>query len=185
MQTSARPLALLGEVLLIGVLVSIASLPIVTCLGAAAAGATSLREFVESDRTPTARRFVSLFGAALRDPVALLAPPIVLAVAAIDLLAVLGGLPGARLFGPVLGLLLAATVVIGLRASARWRIDARWRALLSDSATVAARDWVGSIMLAAGVLITVIIVIEAPGFVVVLPGLLVMASVSVERRLSA
>ncbi|MEU4746761.1 hypothetical protein AB0G02_40775, partial [Actinosynnema sp. NPDC023658] len=62
----ARPLALLAEVLLIGVLVSAAALPVLTALPAAAAGAVLLRDLVEDGRTPTARRFVVLLARAVR-----------------------------------------------------------------------------------------------------------------------
>ncbi|NUS63136.1 MAG: hypothetical protein HOQ46_05740, partial [Saccharothrix sp.] len=43
----ARPLALLAEVLLIGVLVTVAALPVLTALPAAAAGGVLLRELVD------------------------------------------------------------------------------------------------------------------------------------------
>jgi len=63
-----RHLALPAEVLLIGVLVCAASLPVVTSLAAAGAGSVLLRELVEDDRTPTVRRFLRLLRDAIRQP---------------------------------------------------------------------------------------------------------------------
>src|SRR5262249_5099616 len=87
---------------LVGVLVFVASLPVVTLLAAGAAGAQSLREQATLDREPRVRRFLALYAAALRDPVGVLAVVAVLAVGVLDLLAVLGGVPGAAVVGPVL-----------------------------------------------------------------------------------
>lgn len=173
-----RPLALLAEVLLIGVLVTVASLPVLTALPAAAAGAVLLRELVDGGRTPTVRRFVVLLGQALRDPVAVVVPVVVLAVGVMDVLAVLGGLPGASVLGPVIGLALAGLVLVLLRTAARWSPGDRWAVSLADPS----RDWVGYAYLVVALVIAVLVVAQAPAFVIIVPGLLVFAAVAVERR---
>ncbi|MFD1151132.1 hypothetical protein ACFQ3T_28725, partial [Saccharothrix hoggarensis] len=118
MSTWTRPLALLAEVLLIGVLVSVAALPVLTAVPAFAAGAVLLRELVDDGRTPTVRRFAALLGQVVRDPVAVGAPLAVLAVAGLDLLALLGELPGATVLGPVIGTALVAGALVLLRTAA-------------------------------------------------------------------
>ncbi|MGX7825993.1 hypothetical protein ACTG9Q_12950 [Actinokineospora sp. 24-640] len=173
--TGVRHVALVAEVLFVGVLVSLASLPVVTSWGAAAAGAALLRELVDDGHTPTVRRFALLLGRALRDPVTWAVPLVVVAVAALDLLALLGGLPGATVLGPALGLALAALVAVSLRAAARWRPGARWAVL------VAPGHWLGTVSLVAAVVVAGLVVVQAPAFAVVLPGLLVFAAVAVER----
>ncbi|KOX14499.1 hypothetical protein ADK67_42790 [Saccharothrix sp. NRRL B-16348] len=178
MSAWARPLALLAEVLLIGVLVTAAALPVLTALPAAAAGAVLLRELVDDGRTPTARRFVVLLGQAVRDPFAVVLPLVVLAVGALDVLALLGGLPGASVLGPVIGLALAAVVLVLLRAAARWNPGDRWAVLL----TAPSRDWVGYAYLVVALAVAGLVVVQAPAFAVVVPGLLVFAAVAVERR---
>lgn len=178
MSAWARPLALLAEVLLIGVLVTAAALPVLTALPAAAAGAVLLRELVDDGRTPTARRFVVLLGQAVRDPFAVVLPLVVLAVGALDVLALLGGLPGASVLGPVIGLALAAVVLVLLRAAARWNPGDRWAVLL----TAPSRDRVGYAYLVAALAVAGLVVVQAPAFAVVVPGLLVFAAVAVERR---
>jgi hypothetical protein len=178
MSAWARPLALPAEVLLIGVLVTAAALPVLTALPAAAAGAVLLRELVDDGRTPTARRFVVLLGQAVRDPFAVVLPLVVLAVGALDVLALLGGLPGASVLGPVIGLALAAVVLVLLRAAARWNPGDRWAVLLAAPS----RDWVGYAYLVVALAVAGLVVVQAPAFGVVVPGLLVFAAVAVERR---
>ncbi|MCE7000187.1 hypothetical protein LZG04_36040 [Saccharothrix sp. S26] len=178
MSAWARPLALVAEVLLIGVLVTVAALPVLTALPAAAAGAVLLRELVDGGRTPTARRFVALVGQAVRDPLAAVLPAVVLAVGALDVLALMGGLPGASVLGPVIGAGLAAVVLVLLRTAARWSPGDRWAVLLGEPS----RDWAGYAYLVVALAVAGLVVAQAPAFAVVVPGLLVFAAVAVERR---
>ncbi|WP_345622348.1 hypothetical protein [Streptomyces ziwulingensis] len=177
-----RHLELPAEVLFIGVLVTVASLPLVTSLAAAGAGAVLLREKAATERTPTVRRFVSLLAASLRQPVALLAPAAAFAVAAADLLALAAGVPGGRPVGLLIALALTLVVLVGLRGAARWRPGVPWRTALVEAAAVVPRDWGGSLMLAGGLVVLAVVAFEVPAFIPVLPGLLVMAAVAVEGR---
>ena len=175
-------LALPAEVLLIGVLVCLASLPVATSLAAAGAGSTLLRELVADERTPTVRRFAALTRASLRQPAALAAPLAALAVGVLDALALMAGLPGGRVLGPVVGAALAALLVTGLRAAACWRPGGSWRTALAEAAPRAAADWPGSLLLVGALVVVGVVAVRVPAFTVVLPGLLVMAAVAVERR---
>ena len=176
-------LQLFSEVLLVGVLVCVACLPLVTMLAAGGAGATCIRELVESDRTPRVRRFASVMGRALRDPVGWLAPLALMVVGTLDTVAVLGGVPGAILLGPVIGLAVVLGVICGVRSAARWRPGMAWRDVVADAGPAVLRDWPGSVLLAGALVVVVIVGLQVPAFVVVLPGLLVMAAVAIERRL--
>jgi hypothetical protein len=171
-----RSLGLFAEVALIGVLVCVASVPLVTSLGAVAAGSVLLGELLEDGRTPTVGRFLRLLGRALRDPVALLVPAALLAVGTLDVVALLGGVPG----GPLIGLALLAASVVVLRSAARWTPGASWAGLLADPLPL--RDWRGSALLAVALVALVVIVVQAPAFVVLAPGLLVLATTAVARR---
>jgi hypothetical protein len=172
--------ALLAEVLFIGVLVCLAALPVVTVLAATSAGSVLMRELVESQRTPTVRRFARLLWAALREPVALLLPVLVLVVGGLDTLALLAGVPGGRVLGPVVLTALVGAVLVGVRGAARWRPGRRWG--LAAAVRAVRTDWVGSLLLVAALLMAVLIGSQAPAFLVVLPGLVVMAAVAVDRR---
>ena len=175
-------LALLAEVLFVGVLVCVAALPVVTVLGAAGAGSLVLRELIEDERTPRVRRFLALLRRSLAEPVAWLAPVAFLLVAALDGLALLAGLPGAVVIGPVIGLLLLSGLIAGLRAAAAWRPGPGWRVALPRGAERVAGDWLGSVLLVGAVVVCGVVADQAFGFVLVLPGLLVLAGLAVDRR---
>lgn len=177
-----RGIALFGEVLFVGVLVGVAALPVVSALAAAAAGAVLVEELVTEQRTPTVRRFAALLAGALREPVVWLAPVALLAVAGLDMLALAAGLPGRQLLGPVLLAVLVFGVLTGLRGAARWRPGHGFVATLGEAAAVVPRDWPGSALLLGALVALGAVVTEAPAFLPVAPGLLVMAAVAVERR---
>ncbi|WP_410606625.1 hypothetical protein [Amycolatopsis sp. lyj-109] len=178
----ARSLTLLAEVLFVGFLVCVASVFVVTALAAAAAGSVLLTEVAADGRTPSVRRFARLFRAALAHPVAVLAPVGLLAVGGVDVVAVLGGLPGGRVFGAVLGLVLAALLATGLRGAAAWRPGRRWPEVLAAAGRETVLDWRGSLGLAVAIVVVTVVVVQAPAFVVVAPGLLVLAAVAVGVR---
>lgn len=177
-----RHLELPAEVLFIGVLVSIASLPLVTSLAAAGAGAVLMREMAETERTPTVRRFFTLLAGSVRQPIVLLAPAAALAVAGMDLLALAAGVPGGRPIGLLIALALTLVVLVGIRSAARWRPGEAWRAALAGAVASVPRDWRGSLMLAGALVVLGVVAFEVPAFTPILPGLLVMAAVAVEGR---
>lgn len=177
-----RSLTLLAEVLLIGVLVCVTAIPVVTTLAAAAAGSTLLRELATTERTPTVRRYLALLGTALRDPVGLVAPLAFATIGGLDIIAVLGGLPGGHVFGLVLLVVLSCLLVAGLRAAAMWGPGEPWRLVLAGAAERTVIDWRGSVMLVVAVLAVALVVAQAWAFVVVAPGLLVLAAVAVCGR---
>jgi hypothetical protein len=172
-----RSLGLFAEVALIGVLVCVASVPLVTSLAAVAAGSLLLGELLDTGRTPTVGRFVSLLGQALRDPVTLFAPAVLFALGFLDVMALLGGVPG----GPLIGLALLVVATVVLRGAARWTPGASWTGLLADPLPL--RDWRGSALVAVAVVVLVVVVTQAPAFVVLAPGLLVLATAAVARRI--
>jgi len=177
-----RSLTLLAETLLIGVLVCATAVFVVTALAAAAAGSVLLRELAINERTPTVRRYFALVGAAVRDPVAIAAPVVFAAVGGLDVVAVLGGLPGGQAYGLVLLVLLTGLLVTGLRAGAMWAPGEPWRLVLGSAVERTVLDWRGSVMLAVAVLAVVLVVAQAWAFVVIAPGLLVLAAVAVCGR---
>ncbi|WP_103334924.1 hypothetical protein [Amycolatopsis sp. CA-126428] len=182
MKTQYRSLTLLAEVLFVGLLVCAASVLVVPSLAAAAAGSVLVTEVAADARTPSVRRFARLFRTALAHPVAVLAPVGLLVIGAVDVVAVLGGLPGGRVFGAVLGLVLAALLAAGLRGAAAWRPDRRWPAVLAMAGRETVLDWRGSLGLVTAIVVVAVVVGQAPAFAVVAPGLLVLAAVAVGSR---
>jgi hypothetical protein len=182
MSTVTRSVGLLAEVLFVGLLVCVASLFVVTALAAAAAGSVLLAEAAADGRTPTVRRFLREFRAALAHPVAVLAPLGLLLVGGADVVAVLGGLPGGRAFGVVLGVVLGALLAAGLRGAAAWRPGRRWPEVLAAAGRETVLDWRGSVGLVTAIVVVAVVVGQAPAFAVVAPGLLVLAAVAVRAR---
>jgi hypothetical protein len=182
MKTQYRSLTLLAEVLFVGLLIGVASVFVVTSLAAAAAGSVLVTEVAVDARTPAVRRFTRLFRTAFAHPVAVLAPAGLLVVGAVDVVAVLGGLPGGRVFGAVLGLVLATLLAAGLRGAAAWRPERRWPEVLAAAGRETVLDWRGSLGLVVAIVVVAVVVGQAPAFVVVAPGLLVLAAVAVGTR---
>ncbi|MEV4054827.1 hypothetical protein AB0J55_26820 [Amycolatopsis sp. NPDC049688] len=177
-----RSLALLAEVLFVGLLVCLGSVFVVTALAAAAAGSVLLTEVAADGRTPSVRRFGRLLRAALAHPVAVLAPAGLALVGGADVVAVLGGLPGGRVFGAVLGVVLAALLAAGLRGAAAWRPGRCWPGVLAAAGRETVLDWRGSLGLGTAIVVVAVVVGQAPAFAVVAPGLLVLAAVAVVVR---
>ena len=163
-------------------LVGVASLPVVTALAAAGAGAVLVDELASGERTPTVRRFRILFAVSLREPVVWLARILLLAIGGLDALALAAGLPGGRVLGPVLLVLLVFGLLCGIRGAARWRPDQSWRATLRLAPRIVLRDWVGSALVLGALVVLGLIVAGSPAFWLVAPGLLTLAAVAVQQR---
>lgn len=180
--TAGPRLTIAAETLLVGGLVCVASLPVVTALGAAGAGAAALREFAESGTPVRVRRFTVLLRASLADPVVWAVPPMLTAVGVLDVLAVAGGLPGRVVVGPALVLAASAAVVVCVAGAARWRPGSRWTGLLLEGLDASVADPVGSILILGALAVAALVTSAEPAFAVITPGLALLAAVAVHRR---
>ncbi len=180
--TAGPRLAATAETLLVGVLVCAASLPLVTALAAAGAGAAALEEFAGSGTPVRVRRFAALLRSALADPVAWAVPPLLAVVGVLDALAIAGGLPGRAIIGPVLVFAGGAALVICTAGAARWRPGGRWSSALMDGADAVRSDPVGSVLILGAWAVVVLVTSAEPAFAVIAPGLVVLAAVAVRRR---
>lgn len=182
--TAGPRLTTAAETLLVGVLVCIASVPVVTALAAAGAGAAVLGEFADSGTPVRLRRFAALFRAALADPVAWAVPPALAVTGVLDALAVAGGLPGRVVVGPALVLAGAAALAVCAAGAARWRPGTGWSSVLREGAEASVADPFGSVLILAAFAVVALVVSAEPAFVVITPGLVVLAAVAVGRRRS-
>lgn len=180
--TPGPRLATAAETLLVGVLVCVASLPVVTTLGAAGAGAAALREFTESGTPVRVRRFTGLLRAALADPVAWAVPPALAIVGVLDVLAVAGGLPGRAVVGPALVLAGGAALVVCTTGAARWEPGTPWSSVLREGTDASLADPFGSILTLGALAVAVLVTSAEPAFAVVTPGLVLLAAVAVRHR---
>lgn len=177
-------LELLSEVLVVGALVAVLSLPVVTAVPALAAGARRVRRGADGFAEPPVRTVVRDTGRALRDWWALaLGVPLLLLLVAFDVvLARSGALPGATAVLVVVAAVAAAVVVVVLRACGTWEPGTRPGPALRAAARVSTADLAGSALLLSAVVASVVLVWMLAPLVIVVGGLLALATVSVERR---
>ncbi|HZL03450.1 MAG TPA: hypothetical protein VFC48_10035 [Cellulomonas sp.] len=174
---------LFGEVLTVGLAVSVLSLPVITVLPAMAAGAEHLRQHVEA-RPDSLGDLWQAFVAACRGVwlVALGAFALFgLLVLNIELAGTVA-LPGATGVTVASAVLAAALSVVLLRAAAAWELGARWTDVVRTSARRARTDLFGSFMLVVALGLCAVMVWMLFALAVVVPGLMVLAVVAIERR---
>ena len=176
--------ALLGEVLWVGILVSVASLGIVTAPAAVAAGVRHLDRYLHA-RDSGIGMFVRDFRAALL-PGGLgigLVAALAAALLVLQLLTLPGSsVPGAEVLVVVVAvLLLAGLVLLGL-AAASWSPRRPWRAALETSVSRALADPVGAILVAVALALTAVATYQLPPLIVPALGCLTFALAVVRAR---
>lgn len=178
----AERFGVFAECLLTGVWIAVASLGVVTCPAAFAAGARHLRRRTAHEGGGW-REFAADFRAAVRGGwLAGLVGWGAVAVVWVDVQAVRHGLPGGPLVGAVGIFALIGLVVAGMRAAAAWTPEDRWRELLADAGRRTVLDPAGSFLLVGGlVLVGCSALLIAPLAVPVL-GAVAAAAVAVEER---
>ncbi|MFG2648144.1 hypothetical protein [Streptomyces sp. NPDC048436] len=171
-----------AECLLTGVWIALASLPLITLPAALAAGSRHLDRHLAHEASGWREFTADLRAAVRRGWLVGVAGWAALALLLADLAFVRAGLPGGAFVGAVGVIALFVLVVAGLRASANWRPDASWRALLTQAVRRTLRDPAGSLVIVCG-----FAVVAASGWFS-LPlaaptlGMVAAAALAVERR---
>ena len=178
--------ALFGETLLTGVVVLVASIPLVTAVPAFAAGVRHLRRHATGE-SDSIRVLIGDLGQAIRRLWPLGA---VVAVVAGFLLVdawALGGmqLPAAEAITVVLTLFGAGATVVLLRFTGSWVPTAGVRGQLQRACLESWTDLIGSLLLLLAAGAAVVVVWMFPAFVLVSGGLLCLAAYGVDARLEA
>lgn len=174
---------LFGESLTVGLAVSVLSLPVVTALPALAAGVAHVRRHVDG-RPDTLRDLWDDFRLACRGVwlVSVGSVALLVLLAFNVSLAGTGALPGGtgvRVVSLVVAVLL---VVALLRAAAGWTPGAVWRLVLRDAGRRTGDDLTGTFLLVLALGLCGVIFWMLPLLVVIVPGLLTLATVAVEHR---
>jgi hypothetical protein len=142
--------ALFGEVLATGLLVTAASLPIVTIPAALAAGVQHIRRYLNAEASPV-RAFWKDVRIALPGGLAVgVATALIAAVLIADiLLANTGALPGGGIIAAIgwVGLVALGTAL--MLAAGAWSADAGWAAAVRSVPSTAGADPIGVLYLAA------------------------------------
>lgn len=174
---------LFGEVLVIGLLITVAALPVVTLPAALAAGIRHLRRFARAEGSP-----VSDFW---RDVKAALPGGIGVGVVAVLLTAILlldidlarsGALPGGAGIEVVGWVGLALVAVALLAACASWTPEAGWRAAVRQVPAFVRTDIVGALYLTATAAFVVIVTWVLVPLIIPALGCAALAAVAIPER---
>ncbi len=176
--------ALLGETLVVGVLVAVASLGVVTALPALALAVRHLRAHLDGEAYGL-RTAVREFGPTMRAlGVAGALLPVALLVLSLNLLiAEHVHLPGAFAVTAISYLALFFVAVLALRVAGSARsVQLTWREQLRASARRTAADPAGTGLLLGAVVMSVAITLMFPPLVIVVGGLLALGALAVDSR---
>ncbi|MFC4616659.1 hypothetical protein ACFO3K_18165 [Cellulomonas algicola] len=174
---------LFGESLTVGLAVSVLSLPVITALPALAAGIAHVRRHVDG-RPDTLRDLWDDFRLACRRVwLVSVGSVLLLLVLAFNVsLAGTGVLPGGTGVRVISVLVAVLLLVALLRAAAGWTPGAVWRLVLRDAGRRTGDDLTGTFLLVLALGLCGVIVWMLPPLVVIVPGLLALATVAVEHR---
>jgi hypothetical protein len=174
-------LALFAESLLLGLLMFVASLPVVTAFVALTAGCALLRDRDETGVgvRPYWRRLTAV---ARTGPAGLGVPVALGGVLWLDWAAVRAGVPGHELLGVLVPVVAVAASVLALRTAAAWRPGPGWAAAALTAVRRLGSDRYGTALLAAAVVVALVIGTVWPVVVPLALGQLALAAVAVEAR---
>lgn len=183
---AANTFALLGEVLLTGILVTVGSLPVITFPAAMAAGIRHLRRFLEG-RDSRAGSFWREMLTAL--PGGLAAGAAGTAAAVLLLLNIrlagTGVLPGGAVVAPASWAALAAVVLLLVTMAGLWTPETGWRTTPGRSLRALAEDLGGALYVLVAVVFTGIVTWQLAPLIVPALGCVALAVVAAPERRSA
>ena len=159
------------------------SIPIVTAVPALAAGVSHVRRHLDG-RPDTVAALWEDFRAACRGVwLVAIGAPVLLLVLLFNLqLLGSGGMPGGTGVRIATGFLVAALLVVVLRAAAGWSPGASWGTVVVSAAKRTGDDLVGTLLLGVALGLCAVMVWMLAPLAVIVPGLLSLAVVAVEHR---
>lgn len=175
--------ALFGEVLQVGLLVTLVSLPLVTLPAALAAGIRHLRRYVHAEGSPLAAFWADLRRALLGGSLVGLVAVVLTGILVLDIdLARSGALPGGPAVEVVGWVGLALVGVAVLAAAGRWDPVSGWRAAVRSVPRTVATDVPGALYLAATAGFVVVVAWVLVPLVVPALGCAALAVVAIPER---
>lgn len=172
-----------GEMLTIGLVVSVLSVPVITFLPAFAAGTAHLNRHLTS-RADSLRLLLEdawsafktgwLYGTAF---------VVLLGILGMNIIAGINNIvPGGTAIAGVSGILAVGVVIVGLRSASLWRAGVSWRELIREGVDVSIDDPLGSFMVVVALFVCAVVIWMLAPLAVLTPGMLVLAMLSIERR---
>lgn len=175
--------ALLGEVLLVGVLVTLVSIPVVTFPAALAAGVRHLGRFLRAEESGPAWFWRDVRAGLLGGIGVGAASAVLAALLVLDIdLASTGALPGGPIVGVVGWLGLAALVLVLFTAAGRWTPVLGWRGALRAVPHAVRADPAGAAYLLATAAFAAIVTWQLLPLIVPALGCAALAIVAVPER---
>ncbi|MER6531529.1 hypothetical protein [Streptomyces sp. NPDC001508] len=173
--------ALFADMLLVGLLTSLACLPVVTVPAAFCAASATLRESVGTGTQIRIGAYAGHLRAHLSagSLAAGLAVPLLAVVLLVDSALVRGALPGAPAMAPALALLTLGCATVGLRATA---LPAPHRPSAREALLRSAADPRGTLLLGSAVLLAALLTWSMPLLTPLLPGPVAFAATVVDLR---
>lgn len=180
---AAGAFALLGEVLLIGLLIGVVSLAVVTLPIALAAGVRHVRRYVAADDSRLALFWADVRAGLLPGAVAGLVTVVAALILLLDIdLARSGFLPGGAVVEAVGWAGLAALAVALLLAAGAWSPALGWRGAIRSIPDAARGDLVGTLYLLATAAFVVVVTWALPPLFVAGIGCAALAVVAIPAR---
>lgn len=172
---------LFADVLLVGLLTSLACLPVVTAPAAFAAASATLRQAAADGVQVRFATYADHLRTLLsgRTLAVGLIPPAFVLVLLVDAALVGSSMPGAHVMAVALVVVTLAAAVVGLRATA---LDAPYRLSAREALVRAATDPGGTLLLAGAVLLSALLLWSLPLLIPLLPGALAFAATVVDLR---
>jgi len=175
--------ALFGEVLMIGMLVTLIGLPLITLPAALAAGIRHLRRYVHAEDSRLTFFWSDLRAGVARGLVVGLGALVLTLILLLDIdLAASGALPGGVVVSTVGWVGLASLGVTLLVAAAAWTPETGWRRALRSVPGSLARDFPGALYLVSTVVFVVVVTWALPPLIIAGLGCAALAAVAIPER---
>ncbi|MET8982194.1 DUF624 domain-containing protein [Streptomyces sp. NPDC004539] len=167
-----------ADCLLAGVLLLLASLPVVTVFPALVAACAVLRDQAHGGEGVTVRRFLDRLRSVLRTgPAVWIVPTGVLVLLWLDAVTLDAHGPGS---GPVLAVAAAVLAALGLRCAAAWREGERWRTTLAAVFRSVPRQPLPAALLAGAVGAAFVLLTMSPVLLLIVLGPLAFAATAAD-----
>lgn len=175
--------ALLGEVLLVGLLVTLVGVLVVTLPVALAAGARHLRRYIRAESSSMGQFFTDVRRGLLGGVAVGAAAALIAGVLALDIVvASSGALPGGMLFTAIGWVGLTAVGVVLLAVSGLWTPDHGWRGAFRMLPARLGRDIAGTAYLAATVGFVGVVTWALTPLIIPALGCAVLATIAIPER---
>lgn len=172
-----------GQMLVVGLVISALSLPLITAVGALAGGTFHLEQHLRAKADSLGDLLAQSWRAIRSGWWVGLGTVGALGIIVLNMsLAWQGLIPGGRWYLVLSGALGAILAAVVCRSAALWQPGSRWSRLLRQGRDVTIDDPVGTVIVLASFGVCAVVVWMLPPLIVITPGMLAIALVAVERR---